>query len=578
MPRAVPRLPRTAGSRTLLALLAGCSLAAAVLVQPAAAVAAAPVVGSANTATADPPVPRPPTTPCTVVLFSNFTFADFSPKPFIYSPPAACPGPWAKVVLEADFSVTAGRQFDRTAQIALGHANIYYGTTAEPSASLSPSWHVERDLTDYSPLFRTAQSGEVNLGNLVNSTFTGILHGSAVVQLYPASAAAPAPRTADVVLPLSAAPGGAALLDTGASVLAPTFSLPTNVEGAFLDVVSQSQSSDEFWYACVPDDLAGALFSCPGTSFRETEVTIDGQPAGVAPIYPWLFTGAIDPLLWRPIPGVQTLNFVPYRVDLTPFAGLLSDGQPHQVGVRVFNANHYFLVAASLLLYLDHGASQVTGAVTENTLAAEPQVAIDEDLTTAPDGSITGTVTTSSRRSYRISGYVDTSHGRVETSVRQDLRFENAQDFVNTATEFVQNIAQTTRIETGTETRQGHEVSHVESHLSFPLDLDISFVVAADGTFAQTVSVDQGYEDKEARGGQDPGGPRSSRIANTMTSTDTLLFNSSGAVTGFRDRQSAQTYTARDSSGSCYSRSIAAAGGLLISVEDGKGCGGGEDD
>ena len=141
---------------------------------------------------------------------------------------------------------------------------------------------------------------------------------------------------------------------------------------AYLDVIPQSQSSDEFWFTCVPDDVADELFSCPGTSFREAEITIDGQPAGVAPVYPWLFTGAIDPLLWRPIPSVQTLNFVPYRVDLTPFAGVLSNGQPHQVGVSVFNANNYFLGGGSLLLYLDHGASQVTGAVTRNTLGAVP--------------------------------------------------------------------------------------------------------------------------------------------------------------------------------------------------------------
>src|SRR5437763_2300995 len=140
---------------------------------------AAPTVGSSNTATADPAVPRPHTTPCAVQLFSNFQFADFSPKPFTYTPAAGCPGPWAKVVLEADFSVTAGRQFDRTAQIAIGHVNVYYGTTAEPSRTVSPSWHVERDLTDYSPLFRIAQAGDVNLGNLVNPTYTGIITGSA---------------------------------------------------------------------------------------------------------------------------------------------------------------------------------------------------------------------------------------------------------------------------------------------------------------------------------------------------------------------------------------------------------------
>src|SRR5262249_57536358 len=110
-----------------------------------------------------PPVPRPRTTPCVVPLFEDVAFADFSPMAFAYAPPAACPGPWAKVVFQADFSVTAGRQFDRTANIWIGGANVYFGTTAEPSRMVSPSWHVERDLTDYSALFASAQPGEVDL-------------------------------------------------------------------------------------------------------------------------------------------------------------------------------------------------------------------------------------------------------------------------------------------------------------------------------------------------------------------------------------------------------------------------------
>ncbi|HVS01003.1 MAG TPA: peptide-N4-asparagine amidase [Thermoanaerobaculia bacterium] len=530
-----------------------------------AAPGSAQTVGSPNVVTADPPVPRPATTPCAVQLYSGFTFADFSPKPFTYTPPAACPGPWAKVVLEADFAVTTGRQFDRTAQIAVGHVNIYYGTTQEPSATVSPSWHVERDLTDYSALFRTPQSGEVNLGNLVNSTFTGILSGSARLLLYPG----PAPRTADVVLPLSSAPGGAALLANSSSVLAPSLSLPTNIEAAYLDVVSQSQSSDEFWFTCVPDDVSDLLFSCPGTSFRETQVTIDGQPAGVAPVYPWLFTGAVDPLAWRPIVGVQTLNFVPYRVDLTPFAALLSDGQPHQVGVSVYNANNYFLVAASLLLHLDAGSTQVTGAVTRNTLAAVQPAVIREDLAVAADGSVTGTVSTQSERQFIVSGYVDTSHGRVETTVQQKLRFSNEQEFVITETQYTQNIAQDTRITSGTKTKRHGAVEHVESHASWPLDLDIHLVANPDGSIDQTLTVDQSYDVHEAGGD-----PSNRQVSNNMKTTDTLLFAPSGALTGFRDRRSSQTYAARDTDGYCYHREITAADGLLTSVEDGQGCGG----
>jgi Peptide N-acetyl-beta-D-glucosaminyl asparaginase amidase A len=549
--------------RASLAVLACLGLAAS---------AGAQTVGSSNTATADPTVPRPATTPCAVQLYSNYEFADFSPKPFTYAPPAACPGPWAKVVLEADFSVTAGRQFDRTAQIAIDHVNVYYGTTAEPSATVSPSWHVERDLTDYSPLFKTAQTGEVNLGNLVNSTYTGILHGSARLLLYPSSPSAPAPRTADAVLPLSTAPGGAALLQTGSDVLAATFSLPANVEAAYLDVIPQSQSSDEFWYTCVPDDVADEVFSCGGTAFREAEVTVDGQPAGVAPVYPWIYTGGIDPLLWRPIPGVQTLNFVPYRVDLTPFAGVLSNGQPHQVGVSVYNANHYFLVAASLLVYQDHGSAQVTGAVTRNTLGSVPAPSIQENLTTAPDGTVTGTISTRQQRSFELAGYVNTSHGRVETTVRQSLSFSNQQSFLISETQYVQKIEQGTEIESNVDSKSPGSVAHSEKHLSYPLSLDYSFLANADGSGAQTTSIDQAFDSQEALGGNavDSG---LTRVSNTVKTADTLLFNASGAVTGFQDRNSSQTYIGRGSGGACYSKTITSANGVLTGVVDGQGCG-----
>jgi hypothetical protein len=520
----------------------------------------------------DPSVPRPATTPCIVQLFLNQTFADFSPKPFTYAPPAACPGPWAKVVLEGDFSVTAGRQFDRTAQIALAHSNIYYGTTPEPSAAVSPAWHVERDLTDYTPLFRTAQTGEANIGNLVNSTYTGIISGSARVLFYPASFASPAPRTSDAVLSLSTDAGGASLLASTTSVLGPTLSLPTNIEGAYLDVITQSQSNDEFWYTCVPDDVAGELESCGGTAFREAEITVDGQPAGVAPVYPWIYTGGIDPLLWRPIPGVQTLNFVPYRVDLTPFAGVLSNGQPHQVGVSVFNADNYFLVAASLLLYLDHGSTHVTGAVTANTLAAAPHPTTQENLTTAADGSITGTVTTKSNRAFAIAGYVNTSHGKLETSVLQTLTFSNQQQFDITDTEYVQNITQGTQLVSATTTKQGSAISISGSQLSYPLTVDISLVLNDDGSESQTTSIKQGYDGGEA--GVVGGVPVLSSVANDLATTDTLLFDASGNLTGYQNRSSSQTYTSRSLSNGCYSRAITAANGVLTGVTDGQACGG----
>src|ERR1700733_3901787 len=126
-------------------------------------------VGSSLEATADPPVPRPHTKHCEVTLLTNQAFADFNNKTFNFTPPADCPGPWSKVIFTGDFSIQPGVQFDRTGLVFLGNMNIYFGTTAEPLQNQTDTWHVERDLTDYSSLFKTPQSGFAILGNIVGT-------------------------------------------------------------------------------------------------------------------------------------------------------------------------------------------------------------------------------------------------------------------------------------------------------------------------------------------------------------------------------------------------------------------------
>jgi hypothetical protein len=562
---------KTRSTTTFLFLLAT-ALAPALAIAGEAPLAPAPPTGSSNTATADPPIARPHTAPCKVALFSGFTFADYSPKPFAYAPPAACPGPWAKVVLTGDFAVSAGVQFDRTANVWIGGANVYFGTTPEPSSGAGRSWHVERDLTDYAPLFAAAQAGEVDLGNTVNATYTGVLTGSAVLELYPLERDRAAPRTADVVLPLSAGPtGGTVALSTSTSALARTFTLPTNVERAYLDVIAQSQNQDEFWYTCVPDAVAGEVQSCGATGFRETEVTIDGTPAGIAPVYPWIYTGGIDPFLWRPIPGVQTLNLAPYRVDLTPFAGLLDDGAPHSIALSVYNANDYFSTTATLLLYLDHGRRRLEGAVTANTLGAAPAPTVTNGLQTAADGSIHGTITVASARRYAIAGYVETSHGRVATEVSVDAAFSNAQTFTLDATSYVQDIVQKTTLTSLTTAREAGSERVRLGSLDWPLTVNLSVVTASDGSSAQTTTISQA--DKRGELVTENGVPVSYRVSsNEVAPTDTLAFSASGAFLGSQGAASSQRYFEVGTGERCYSRELVAAKGTLTSVTDGAGC------
>jgi hypothetical protein len=560
------RARRVRAAAALVGLLIGAASVQAQVVP----VPPSPQIGSSNPVTAEPPVPRPHTSPCVVQLFQNLLFADFNPKTFNYTPPVGCPAPWAKVVFTADFTVTAGRQFDRTAAFYLDHANIYYGTTAEPRSTLSPSWHVERDVTDLSAIFAAPQTGEANIGNFVGVsggvTYNGLIYANAALEFYPAGGDdAPAPRAPDIVVPVNGSGGDAGTLSTTASVITQTLELPRNVERAYLDVIAQSQSNDEFWYFCVPNDQAGNLLSCGSTAFRETEVTIDGQPAGVAPVYPWIYTGGIDPYLWEPVPGVQTLDFRPYRVDLTPFAGLLADGNPHTLAVSVYNADSYFLATANLLVFTDHGAQRVSGGVLGNTLAATPSPVVSEDIRAHADGTYTGSIAVSSRRDFTITGYVETSHGRVTTTVDQSVDFRNTQQFdVNpgTSNPDIQNAQQLTTVESRVTTTEGFRVSIRERHLRYPLTLTYSFVGDGSGGFAQTTTSEQRDIERESVDGVELGS-----LNNEVKAADTLTFDAAFQVTGHSGSLTTQRYRALSPDG-CFSRTLSAQAQQLVSVTD----------
>jgi hypothetical protein len=539
---------------------------------------ATPVIGSSNTVSADPTVPRPDTKPCTVTLFTNLEFADYNAKSYSYTPPADCPGPWAKVVFTADFTVTAGLQYDRSEQFFLGGANILYGTTPEPRSTLSPSWHVENDVTDLSALLKAPQAGSAILGNYVGvydgTDYTGIIYANAHLLFYPEGHSAPAAKVPDVVIGMPGN-GGAATLNTTASQLTQSVTLPTNVERAYLDVISQSQSGDEFWYLCVPNDVASELESCGNTGFRETEISIDGVPAGVAPVYPWIYTGGIDPYLWEPIPGVQTLNFKPYRVDLTPFAGVLSNGKPHTVALSVFNADSYFQTTATLLAYTDKESKQITGEVVSNTLAAAPTPKVSEKLNTDSSGNITGTVAVTSARNYAIKGKIHTSHGDVSTEVAGKLNFANTQTFVLDQTEYKQSLVQsTTGTVTVTTVENGRPTADVKV-LSYPFTFLYDEIVNADGSIAVVNKSDQKLELLKAGANSAFGYgwpiPFVAQTSNEVISADTLNYDASGNFTGHTG-SSSQNYIAVDSDGYCYSGSLTSKNLALTSATYDKVC------
>ena len=531
-------------------------------------------VGSANVTVADPTVPRPPGQPCVVQLFSDDTFDDYSTRPFNYTPPAGCGTRWAKVVLEGDFSVTAGVQFDRTATIFLAGVNLYFGTTQEPASTVSPSWHVERDLTDYSALFANAGQGQAFIGNIVNSEYTGVIHGSARLLFYPASGVAPAAKAPDAVYPLGSDPiGSTVALNDSTDQLSATLTLPRNVENAYLDVFTQSQSNDEFWYTCVPAQYASETGECNNGNFREAQISIDGQAAGVAPVYPWIYTGGIDLFIWKPTPGVQTLNFMPYRVDLTPFAGVLSNGSPHTVAVSVEGADSYFSATAALLVYEDHGSKQVSGQVTRNTLASQPPTpTISSTLSEDSSGDVTGGVTTALSRHFVIEGYVNTSHGRVTTTVDQTSAFTNTEGFDITDSIYDQTTNQLTTLKGTSQSKVGPiTVSQFTSSYRYPLYVESNESVLADGNYSIFTTISQGYKQHTEAG---VGGLPlyAANVENHVDGSDTLVVTPSYDIVSHSGQQATQSFAFDDSLGDCYRGNVSSANNVVTAYSSGQGC------
>lgn len=388
-----------------------------------------PAIGSKQVTTADLLVARPQTRACTVELFPEYEFNSEAPLPVSYHPPADCIGPWVKVVLEMDFRVSTGQQYDRTARIMLGGINLYTGTTAEPTKTHAPKWHVERDLTDYSMFLRQPVLGEAQLVNAINETLNARIWWTARLVFYSVDSGNPAPDSADLILPLSKAP---VLLNPSSPSLSRHFALPRNITRVILDVLAMPQQRDEFWYWCMPmrDSVAEYTVSdrtC-GFPFRQTEVRIDGTLAGIAPVFPWIYTGGFYPALWKQIPGIETLDLSPYRVDLTPFAGRLNDGKPHHIELMAIGARGSAVTTGTLLIWRDPAKAIVEGELTRNS--GEP-VAVSIKRTIPLDRNGSGEAITTASQALALTGYVDTSRGRITTQTSQSMSFDNT--FTRTA-------------------------------------------------------------------------------------------------------------------------------------------------
>ncbi len=151
------------------------------------------------------------------------------------------------------------------------------------------------------------------------------------------------------------------------------------------------------------------------------------------------------------------------------------------------------------------------------------------------------------------------------------MHYLNTQEFDVNPTTDIQNAQQTTSVDSTVSTREGWFMTSSEEHYRYPLRINYSLLFNADGSATQVTSVLQA--DHVRSSGYDHG-PWDRTLDNEVKTTDTLLLSPSFSVTGNTGAQSTQSYRTSDSGGGCYSRTIASRAQKLTAVNDGRGCGG----
>jgi hypothetical protein len=543
----------------ILALLATSLAVTNALVQRAHA-----ETGTQNSVTANPPVARPTTPSCSETIVSH-TFAFSYGSPFVgsYAPPAACPGPWSKVVLDWSGTVFAGRQFDRIGALWIGGVELLRTSTPEPAKVTDVSWHLDKDVTEYATVLAQPQSLVAQVPNIVNGTYTSSIRVIATLTFYSTSAQFPAAAHPDQVVPISqtATGEGWKYLFSPTERAETTTTFPNNLTRAYAEVYTTGHSCDEFWYGNQPDDWANANGFCGGTAFREIQVLVDGHLAGVAWPFPVIYTGGINPFLWRPIPGINAFNIPAYVVDLTPFVGVLGDGAPHTVSIQVANNSQYWLTDANLLLFQTADGRPTSGSVLSNTAAPQANETVVENA-----NKQSATFDTTANRGYTVSGQVKDASGAVTTTtVQQTMSFTNHQ--VLNLVNFLENLQGTEDITTVTTVSGSGGTTVTTQTRSYPITMSSAFQIPRQQTgdeFILPGGIDQNLIETTTI--QVNGVTTwSSKVSDTLQGHAVLIRDLTTGQNNVAVGSTTQQYIASDSSGFCYNHTLAATQGFVTS-------------
>jgi len=168
-----------------------------------------------------------------------------------------------------------------------------------------------------------------------------------------------------------------------------------------------------------------------------------------------------------------------------------------------------------------------------------------------------------------VEGYVQTSHGMVDTKVVQSIDFNNGQRYYVPTSGLVddQFIGQITNISSATTTTAGSNITTNTTQYAWPLGINYAYTANSDGSYVQSTQINQSFSRNvlvELNGSP----TYSSSLLDKVSPTDTLSVDSSGNYTTSNQTNS-ETYQYSDSNGGCWNETLKAAAGVVTSVQGG---------
>lgn len=486
-----------------------------------------------------------------------------------YAPPSHCPAAFSAAVLE--WSATCqGRQFDRIFGVWLGGVELLRSCTAEPTRD-GIFWKVEKGITRYSSLLQTNQTLAVYLGNLVDKTYTGVYHVNITIHYYPVEKVGGHHQNdvhlgdlangyrdwADLIIPISRnLPLNDGLwfeVENSADVQSKKVVIPKNVYRAVLEVYVSYHENDEFWNTNLPNDylIANNLTkTLPGNGpFREVLVTLDGELVGAVWPFTVVFTGGINPLLWRPISAIGSFNLPSYDIEITPFLGRLLDGQAHNFGFSVKNSLNVWYIDANLHLWLDANVEETKAQLFEHK--AKPLTLSSRSDFTGLDGVFF----TGASRLIVSSGWVSSSNGNITTSLIQRFDFKNFMALRNNGDKQIvnQTIEFNTSVLADSPSSPSLPLYRSESYKNFPLFLYTNQDDQGNNSYTLFSNVTLGFnEDKILAIGEESS---SSYLRNKQYAEGTMVVKGNLVVSGLGSTH--QVYEYDEGNGKfCYFRNV----------------------